>query len=145
MTSTHPNAAQPTLEARLGARLAGALSLQSQQLPHDIAERLRVARDQASARARQVRVKAAAPATVLGVSASGTAILGSGAPWWQRAASVLPLVVLVSGLMMMERWSVHEQVQAAAEIDAQLLTDSLPPAAYADPGFAEFLRSAPLP
>ena len=112
MTSTHLNAAQPTLEARLAARLAGALSLQSQQLPHDISERLRVARDQATLRARQVRAQAAAPAAVVGVSSSGTAVLGTGAPWWQRAASVLPLVVLVSGLLMTERWSVASMISA---------------------------------
>lgn len=145
MTSTPTNAAQPSLEARLGARLAGALSLHTQQLPHDISERLRVARDQATARARELRLKSSPSTTLVGISASGTAVLGSGAPWWQRAASVLPLVVLVSGLLMMDRWSVQEQVQAAAEIDAQLLTDTLPPAAYVDPGFAEYLRTTPTP
>ena len=35
----------------------------------------------------------------------------------------------------------RRQVVAAAEIDAALLTDDLPPDAYSDPGFAEFLRS----
>ena len=64
-------------------------------------------------------------------------------PWWQRAASFLPLVVLVMGLVAIDRWSVREQVLAAADIDAQLLSDNLPPAAYSDPGFAEFLRSTP--
>jgi hypothetical protein len=34
---------------------------------------------------------------------------------------------------------------AAAEIDAQLLSDTLPPAAYSDPGFAEFLKNNPTP
>ncbi|MBC7727039.1 MAG: DUF3619 family protein, partial [Microbacteriaceae bacterium] len=28
-----------------------------------------------------------------------------------------------------------------AEVDAAILTDDLPPSAYADPGFAQFLRS----
>jgi hypothetical protein len=32
---------------------------------------------------------------------------------------------------------------AAADLDGSLLADTLPPAAYADPGFAEFVRSAP--
>ena len=35
----------------------------------------------------------------------------------------------------------NEQIAAAAEIDADLLTDSVPPAAYNDPGFLEFLKS----
>jgi hypothetical protein len=46
---------------------------------------------------------------------------------------------------MIDRWSLREQVVAAAEFDAQLLADDLPPAAFSDPGFAEFLRSAPNP
>jgi len=36
-----------------------------------------------------------------------------------------------------------EQVHAAAEVDSQLLADALPPSAYTDPGFAEYLRSTP--
>ena len=58
---------------------------------------------------------------------------------------MLPLLVLVSGLLMIERWAVREQVLAAAEIDALLLSDDLPPAAYSDPGFGEFLRNSPTP
>jgi len=33
-----------------------------------------------------------------------------------------------------------EQVHAAAEVDALILADDLPPDAYVDPGFAQFLR-----
>ena len=31
--------------------------------------------------------------------------------------------------------------ELAAEVDAALLTDDLPPAAYTDPGFAQFLKT----
>ena len=82
---------------------------------------------------------------VAGVSHSGAATLGLFGPWGKRFASVLPLVVLVSGMLMIDRWNSQEQVLAAAEIDAQLLSDALPPAAYSDPGFAEFLKSNPTP
>jgi hypothetical protein len=82
---------------------------------------------------------------ITGRSSSGAAVLGGLVPWWQRAASVLPLLMLVAGLLMIDQWSVREQVFAAADIDAQLLADDLPPAAYSDPGFAEFLRSSPTP
>jgi len=68
--------------------------------------------------------------------------LGKGAPWWQRALGVLPLVLLVSGLVLIQQWSAHEQMMAAADIDAVLLADDLPPAAYTDPGFGEYLRTA---
>lgn len=143
-TSSH-STDRRVVEARLGHRLASALSAQT--LSHDVGERLRVAREQALARALEVRraapAAAATGASVLSVSSSGAAALGGFVPWWQRAASVLPLVVLVSGLVAIDRFTLREQAISAADIDAQILSDDLPPAAYRDPGFAEFLRSGP--
>jgi len=142
-TTSHPTDSR-VIEARLGSRLASALSAVS--LSHDVGERLRVARDQALVRARELRRAApASGAAVVGVSSGGAATLGGFVPWWQRAASVLPLVVLVAGLVAIDRFAVREQVLVAADIDAQLLSDDLPPAAYSDPGFAEFLRDGPAP
>jgi hypothetical protein len=147
VTSPQRTSEIQTLETRLAARLASALAESAGALPHDLSERLRVAREGALARARSVRRRAAAGAGghgVVGVS-RGAAVLGGQVPWWQRAASVLPLVLLICGLVMVDRFATQEQVHAAAEIDALLLADDLPPAAYSDPGFAEFLRSPPPP
>jgi anti-sigma factor RsiW len=134
-----------TMESRLGAQLAVALSGRADALPHDVSERLRFARERALAAARASRVVAevtvATPVAVI----TGRDTLAGFVPWWQRAASALPLVLLVLGLMWIDHWSMREQVVAAAEFDAQLLADDLPPAAFSDPGFAEFLRSAPNP
>jgi len=145
ITSTYPDAA--TLQARLAARLVGALNEQAAAVPHDISERLRVAREQAVARARESRQRAPAGSTsaVLAGASGGAAILGLGSggqpPWWQRMASVLPLAVLLAGLLVIGQVTSREQIMAAAEIDSVLLADDLPPAAYTDPGFAEFLNS----
>jgi hypothetical protein len=40
---------------------------------------------------------------------------------------------------------VQDQYRAdeLADVDVELLTDELPPAAYTDPGFIEFLRTTP--
>jgi len=141
--STHHDG--PLIESRLAARLAGGLSASFDSLPHDVSERLRFAREQALSRARLARRSAPAGVTVLGLSARGAAVLGGLVPWWQRAASVLPLVMLVAGLMAIDNRAVREQVVAAADFDAQLLADDLPPAAYSDPGFAEFIRTTPQP
>jgi hypothetical protein len=137
--------AAPSLEARLATRLASGLSIRSQQLPHDITERLRFAREQAVGRARQIRLSPAPAAVLAGVSAQGTAVFGGHRSWWQQGASVLPLIFLVCGLVAIDHWSVQEQVLAAADIDSMLLSDSLPPTAYSDPGFGEFLRASPSP
>jgi hypothetical protein len=80
---------------------------------------------------------------MVGVSPQGAALLGrmdGVVPWWQRLASFLPLVVLVCGFVLITQQAELEQVHAAAEVDAMLLADDLPPDAYTDPGFAQFLR-----
>lgn len=137
----------PALEARMGANLARALNTGLGALPADVSERLRAGREQALERARHARVAMPARATAAAVlgGANGAALLGDPTPWWSRALSLVPLLVLLLGLFGVEQAALHEQVLAAADIDAQLLADDLPPAAYADPGFAEFLRSAPPP
>ena len=143
MTDTRHSHDAQVLEARFALRLVGGLNAQVRSLPPDVSERLRFAREQALARAREARTAAAvAPA---GASASGVALLGSFLPWLQRAASVLPLLLLLVGLLLIQQWQTRESVLAAAEIDAQLLADALPPDAYSDPGFAEFLRAPPQP
>lgn len=147
MTRLRTTAVPPALEARVGGRLAGLLTTQAQTLPHDVSERLRVAREQALSRARQARALTASGASVQ-ASGGGTAVLGGFwhfAGWWPQAASVLPLLVLVIGMLAIDNWVTIEQVQAAAEIDALLLSDTLPPTAYSDPGFVEFLRTSPDP
>lgn len=148
MNSNHRQTGLHAIENRLAQRLAGGLAVRAELLPHDVAERLRVAREQAIARGRLARQAAPAAATAAGVSAAGVVTLGGFAPWspwWQRAASLLPLLLLVSGLVLIDHWVLREQVLAAADIDAQLLSDNLPPSAYSDPGFAEYLRTTPPP
>ena len=135
------------LQARFGLRVAARLNEQAEQTPHDITERLRVARDQALARARHARAASVTPVTAPSIvtTGRGSAVLalgGGGTPWWLRFASVMPLVVLVGGLMLIQQVHDRAQISAAADVDAQLLSDDLPPAAYKDPGFVEFLKTS---
>ena len=130
------------LVSRVGARLAAGLNQQTAALPHDITERLRVSREQAVARARLAQRQDATAAALITLP-GGEALLGGPPAWWQRLATLLPLVVLVAGLVLIGQWTTRAQVLAAADIDTVLLSDDLPPDAYADPGFAEFLKSAP--
>lgn len=133
------------LEARLGARLAAALSLQSEQLAPDISERLRFARQRALECASAAHAARTGASVVAGRGGVGTLVLGGFVDFWQRAAAVMPLIMLVAGLVAIDHWSAREQLVAVADVDAQLLSDNLPPSAYSDPGFIAFLRSAPLP
>lgn len=146
------------LEARFARRIAARLNEQAAAAtPHDVTERLRFARSMALERARAQRsalqpagrsVPLTMPsperaAALAGGSGSGRQVLGPREPsaWWVRLATALPLAALVGGLLLIQHQHVNEQIAAAAEIDADLLTDSVPPAAYNDPGFLEFLKS----
>jgi len=134
-SAPHPEA----LEARVALRIAGALTRHADTLPHDITERLRVARVRAVDRARELRKLSTAPAHQ--VQGGGTLAMSGPPSWWLRLASIAPLALLLIGLLFIQRSYVDQQIRAAAEIDAAILTDDLPPQAYSDPGFAEFLRS----
>ena len=147
MTALLPSNDIQSLQTRFASRMTAALGEQAAALPHDLSERLRVAREQALTHAHRSRasvasvVANAAPA-VVGRTAGGAAVLGSPGGWWLKLASGLPLLVLLVGLLFIQQWSSYEQVLAAAEIDSMLLADELPPVAYADPGFAEFLKTS---
>ena len=144
MTNFHSQAVRAerlqALEARFAWRLASRLNEAERQLPHDITERLRFAREQALSRARTVQAAPVAAPAVVG-AAGGAALLAGPPPIWLRLVSLMPLVVLVAGLVFIQQHHDREQINAAAEVDAALLADELPPAAYRDPGFAAFLQA----
>jgi hypothetical protein len=138
--------ARSGLEARFGLRVAALLEEGSRLSDHVVDERLRVAREQAMARARAARaVVTASETSVVAVGGGGVATLSlGGSPrWWFRLASALPLLLLIAGLVMIDDYLTRQQMQATAEFDNALLADDLPPAAYSDPAFVEFLRSDP--
>ena len=139
-TSLPPSASlRDAVQARLARRWLAPLDAAA--LPHDIEQRLRFARDRAMAEAAAQRRRVAAPTAGVGLSNGAAALTGPA--WWQRLASALPLLVLVAGLVAIQQLKNAGQIDAAAEIDAILLADELPPAAYTDPGFAEFLKGPP--
>jgi hypothetical protein len=128
--------------ARFGLRVAAGLNEQAQTLPANVAERLSFAREQALLKARSARAAQAqaAPANML-VRTGNALSLGRGgdSPRWLKLTALLPLILLVLGLVLIQHSQWYEQILAAAEIDTGLLSDKLPPAAYGDPGFSEYL------
>ena len=173
-TSSLPAAQREALEARFALRVRARLDEGAQAIPHDIGERLRVAREQAIEAVRAARLASvvgqavATPHTLVntGMSLAGGptthglpmpvhpwheaeaaranphATKKSEAPlgWGWRMALVLPVLTLLVGLWGIQRYQRHEHVEATTTVDMQLLTDDLPPDAYADPGFAAFLK-----
>jgi Protein of unknown function (DUF3619) len=129
------------LRARFALRVAATLSERSDDCGHDISERLRIARERAVETARAGRIASAAPATSVVSGQRGTLVLGQRPGWLFRLAAALPVVVLVAGLVVIDQMHDERQSVAAAEVDTALLADDLPPDAYADAGFAQFLKS----
>jgi hypothetical protein len=129
-------------EDRFGQMIAKRLSGTTDDLPHDITERLKAARMQALSKR-----KVAKPQLASATSGNGgvlTLHMGDNdRSLWNRIASFLPLLALIAGLVAIAVVAEDDRVNELADIDAQLLTDELPPDAYTDPGFAQFLRTAP--
>lgn len=135
----HPVAAA-ALEARFALRVSARLSEGSTSLPHEVNERLKVARALAISRA-QARRAALQGASIVGARGHALALGGREGGWWPRLASVLPLVMLIAGLVLIQHLNDDAKIEVAADVDAALLADALPPAAYGDAGFVEYLKT----
>ena len=147
LPSTLSQRGAEALQSRVAQRLAAALTeYQVKSADASVDARLAFARDRAMETARRVRSATAVAPSLAGTS-GGAAILAGlpgseSAPWWLRLGSLVPLAVLLAGLVLIDYQYTRSQIEAAAEVDAAILADDLPPEAYRDRGFVEFLRSA---
>ncbi len=64
--------------------------------------------------------------------------------FWDTVGWIAPLIVLVFGLIGIAQWQDDSRINDIAEVDAALLSDDVPPDAYADSGFMAFLKNGPL-
>jgi hypothetical protein len=137
MTNQAFNQQQPD---RFGRQIAARLTAGMAELPYGITERLRAARVQAVARRKPASLVRAS--SVFASGGAATLTFGDdGVSLWNRIASALPLIALAAGLILIHAVQDDRRASEVAEVDAALLTDDLPPSAYADPGFAQFLKS----
>lgn len=124
----------------LGQLIATRLVPSADQLPYDITERLRAARVQAVEKRKQVLRQSATVWMPKSVGALSTGRVGGTSSWWNRLGAVGLLLVLAVGLLLINVVQDDIGTRELADIDAALLTDDLPPAAYVDAGFAQFLK-----
>lgn len=136
-----PEKTAALLEERFAHKVAFRLSQTTQELPHDISERLRAARVQALSQRKITKTRTAASVVSTGSSAALTWDSEETLGWWGRLGLVLPLIALVVGLLAINSFQNDKSAEELAEVDSALLTDELPPAAFADPGFVQFLNS----
>lgn len=116
------------------------LTLRSPKLPHDISERLRMSRHLALAQRKPVLQVRNAKLIQANGSNSLTSTSDEHLGFWNILASALPLVALVAGLMAIQWIQQDNFTSEIAAIDSALLTDELPPDAYTDAGFTQFLK-----
>ncbi len=111
----------------------------AQTTSQDISERLRFARERALGAQKTMLLNTA---WSLAPQANGTAALGGGRfDLFSKWGALLPLIALVVGLIAINHLQNDYRAREVADIDAALLTDDLPPAAYTDSGFGQYLKS----
>lgn len=127
-------------QARFGYAVAARLTEGSDRLGPDIERRLAAARGEALQRARRVNRRRSTPWLARGAEA----VLGGGpcegAAWRARVGLALALPTLLFGLYALQHFQQERFVHRLADIDTAVLLDDLPPQAYSDPGFRNYLR-----
>jgi hypothetical protein len=125
---------------QFGLTAAALLRQGTQSLPAGIKDRLYAARLKALSvkKPEKVRIEQHILASSSGNWSSGSR------SFWDNVGWVAPLVVLVFGLIGIAQWQQDSRINDIAELDVALLTDDVPPDAYADSGFLGFLKNGPL-
>jgi hypothetical protein len=141
MTNSLQNRAD-ILQDRFALKAASYLSVGAADLPYDISERLRAARAQAVSQRKVAKLQTVSHVVSTGSGAALSWGSSDGMGWWGRVGSVVPLIALVVGLLTINSVQSDNRAQDIAEVDAALLTDELPPAAFTDAGFVQFLKSS---
>lgn len=116
-----------------------ALTESAEDLPQPTLDRLAQARQLALARKKAdapIAVKVAKPAL-----AGNTGFKFQGpSSWFGKLAVALPAFVLVVGLVGIFEYEQQQNINELADIDAAVLADELPPAAYVDTGFSAYIN-----
>ena len=124
----------------LGKRIAKMLDGNT-DLSYEVTERLRAARTRALSLRRIAQPQLQTAQEIQ--TQNGFALLKfpSQIQWFfQTFGSLIPLLGLVAGLILINEFHNDQSALELAEIDSALLTDDLPPNAYTDPSFLDYLK-----
>ena len=139
-SQTHTTADMDLWGQALAARLNGA----ALHLDHDISERLRIARQRAL-QAQPVPQRLLRQSQATQTNGTLTAAPEEGLNLWRLLVSTFPLLALILGLLLIQDMQQDMAESSIASLDSALLLDELPPAAYTDPGFVQFLKQQTSP
>ncbi|MBU3617524.1 DUF3619 family protein [Polynucleobacter sp. JS-Polo-80-F4] len=125
---------------QFGQASAALLRQGTQTIPQNIKDRLYAARMKALSVRKPEKVRIQKQV----LAASGRNWTSGSNGVWDTVGWIAPLVVLVFGLIGIAQWQDDSRINDIAEVDAALLSDDVPPDAYADSGFMAFLKNGPL-
>lgn len=137
MSSLPSNQRSPATVDAVGRQLAQPLARSGEQVAPEVQARLSSARARAVARAQEVRQTQEAIASIGGGQAAlsgGPA--GRGKRW---GVALLPFLLVTLGLVALVQAQWVQEALGLGDVDTALLKDALPPNAYGDPGFNEYL------
>lgn len=118
-------------EERYAFRIRQALNRSAQDIAPATARRLEAARHLALSRQKQ-----AAPGLAL-AGGHGSFHVGGSVPYLKQ---ILAVLALLAGMYISFYWQSHQYISELEEVDSALLADDLPPEAYLDQGFSEWLN-----
>ncbi|RMX07663.1 DUF3619 family protein [Corticibacter populi] len=118
---------------RLGRALASQLRQGEAALGHDITARLRAARMQALEAHR--KALATQPADQAIASSPSRSV------WWKRLLAAVPIAAAGAGAIFMQGAVSDDGAAEIVDVDVKLLSGDVPPQAFADPAFLEYLKN----
>ncbi len=138
MNTDAPESARRAASSHAAQRMAAlVLAEQTQRITPQHQQRLHQARAAALARARWRTAPVRRPALA-------TVVVSMHEPdrpgWFAWGGALAAALLLAFGLVTLQHFQNERLIRATADIDTALLLDDLPPAAYADPGFARYLK-----
>ncbi len=114
-----------------------ALNERLEDLPESISEQLANARTQAIKRKKKSKpLYVSLFQQLFAGASSGTS---GNVSWTNRLGLSLPILVLVVGMAGIFHHEQQRQIREIADIDIAVLSDELPPSAYADNGFRAYI------
>ena len=121
-------------EDRFASRVRQALNYGLQDISPATTRRLEAARHLALSRQKQV-----VPQLSLAAAGQGGFHFGSSVPYLKQ---VLAILALLLGMWIAFYWQSHQYITELEEVDSALLSDDLPPEAFLDQDFFEWLNDS---
>lgn len=124
-------------EENFAYKVRHALNEKLEEMPEHVTRRLEQARLTAIG-----RKKKTAPLyrkVFQQVFASTSGYFSGNTSWMDKLGLSLPVLVLVAGMAGIFHYEQQRQIKEIADIDIAVLSDELPPSAYADSGFKAYV------